>query len=143
MRKYRSLKKGHGKKRDSLKLKNKSKSKNNKSKLKNNKEGKYKGSQHKLNHNASALRGVAKIFKGFKLGHRRSAAYKLMHKKSHLKSDQSKVKSNKVQLKNARVVNKKSFAQLAANKYFNKYKKYKLKKARIHFHPSNKFKKFK
>lgn len=141
MRKYTSLKKGHGKKRDSLKLK--SKNKNKKSKLKNKKEGKYKGSQHKLNHNASALRGVAKIFKGFKLGHRRSAAYKLMHKKSHLKSDQSKVKSNKVQLKNARVVNKKSFAQLAANKYFNKYKKYKLKKARIHFHPSNKFKKFK
>lgn len=139
-RKYRSLKKGHGKKRDSLKLK--SKSKNKKSKLKNKKEGKYKGSQHKLNHNASALRGVAKIFKGFKLGHRRSAAYKLMHKKRSLKSDQSKVKSNKV-LKNARVVNKKSFAQLAANKYFNKYKKYKLKKARIHFHPSNKFKKFK
>lgn len=127
----------HVKRRDSLKLK---KSKfNNKSKL-----GK---SKHKLNNSASVKRGVAKIFKGFKIGKRRSAAYKLMHKRSSKAKNakkSGKSKSKNVTLKNARMIsNKRSFTQLAAKKYFNKYKRYQLKKARIHFHPSNKYKKFK
>jgi len=100
----------HVKRKDSLKLK-KSRSMN-KSKL-----GK---SKHKLNHNASVKRGVAKIFKGFKIGKRRSAAYKLMHKKSSKAKNVNKpgkLKTKNASLNNARMINnKRSFTQLSAKK---------------------------
>lgn len=75
----------------------------------------------KLNHSESAKRGVAKIFKGFKLGKRRSAAYKLMGKKHQSSLNKNKLKVNsksKNTLNNARVIKKlnHSFTQLSTNK---------------------------
>mmetsp|Transcript_45415 Transcript_45415/g.38252 ORF Transcript_45415/g.38252 Transcript_45415/m.38252 type:complete len:214 (+) Transcript_45415:293-934(+) len=97
--------------------------------------------KHRLNSSPSVQRGVAKIFKGFKHGKRKSAALRVMASKkkkvSHLKNNRKSAQKSKLPL-NARVINNASFAQVDSTRYFNKYKKYTLKKAKVHFHPSYK-----
>jgi len=100
--------------------KNMNKKLNRKKKLKASRKKSSLNKKHKLNHSASVQRGVKKIFKGFKINKRKSAAYKVMahNKKGSNKLKNKKSNKSKNILTNARVINtkNKSFTQISTNR---------------------------